>query len=148
MHNENPLRDSGAEGRRRKEAAVSDLEIRRSAFIRHARREFLHILLAHDLATSDDLRERLKLPEGVNPKLFGAVPGALAKAGIITQDGFARTTRPQAHGRPVAIWRLVNRQLAQEWLATHRDWMIWPAEHHQRILFPFDRSANNQRPRG
>ncbi|HUE71431.1 MAG TPA: hypothetical protein VMP01_11155 [Pirellulaceae bacterium] len=147
MRSDDPRRDGAAEGRRRKDAALSHLELRRAAFIRRARREFLHVLLARGSATSDDLRQRLELPEGIDPKVFGAVPGALAKAGIIAQDGFATTARPEAHARPVGIWKLVNRQLAEKWLAENRDCGSQASRHDGDQGLLFDQIPKRQEPR-
>lgn len=113
-------RDTLPEGERRKSAAHLRLEARRERYLRDARRAMLRALLAKGVATADDVRAAVDLPEGVAPKAFGAVPGPLARAGIIRRDGFAKTRRPQAHARPVSVWRLADRQRADAWLAAHR----------------------------
>ena len=107
-------RDSGE---RLKQDALNALEKSRAYHVLRARRVLLERLLADGSATIDIVREAIELPEGIDPKLFGSVPGGLARAGIIERDGFTTTTRPTAHARPVSIWRLVDRAKAEAWLA-------------------------------
>ena len=63
----------------------------------------------------------VEVPAGINPKLYGAVPGPLARAGIIAADGFTKTSRPTAHARPITGWQLANRQKAERWLEVNSD---------------------------
>jgi len=111
--------DSRRDGERRKDAAFVLLEVRRECYVREARRALLEVLLANGVATADDVRARVELPKGINPKAFGAVPSVLARVGIIRRDGFTRSTRPQAHARPVSIWKLADAVAAKRWLASH-----------------------------
>jgi len=53
--------------------------------------------------TIDDVREQVKLPEGVNGKVFGAVFDKDWE--IVT---YVKTTRQTSHGRRVALWKLIN----------------------------------------
>lgn len=115
------LRSREQLGRRRKEEAHRLLEGRRDAYLRRARRALLEKLLADGRATADDVRDAVSLPKDLNPVCFGAVPGALAKAGIIERADFTNTRRPAAHARPVTVWALRDRAKAQQWLAAHRD---------------------------
>ncbi len=110
-----------AVGEARRDAAHALLLAWRGVTIRRAQRALLQRLLVADTATVDDVRAEVDLPEGVNPVCFGAAPGALAKAGIIAADGFARTSRPVGHARPVTVWRLTDRAAALRWLAANRD---------------------------
>ena len=50
-----------------------------------------------------------------------AVPGALARAGIIERIGFTDSRRADAHARPVSVWRLADCKAARAWLATYPD---------------------------
>jgi hypothetical protein len=109
------------EGERRKTAALDLLAARHALYVNRARRALLTRLLWWETATADAVRAGVELPPGLNPKLFGAVPAALVRAGIIAPDGFAKSARPQAHARPVQLWRLVNRSAALDWLRTHPD---------------------------
>jgi hypothetical protein len=110
-----------AEGERRKADALVLLAARRETTIRRAQRALLRALLESGTATADDVRAAVELPPGINPKLFGAVPSTLARAGIIRRAGYATTGRPAAHARPVSVWTLADRDAAVRWLADHPD---------------------------
>lgn len=109
------------EGERLKAEALDLLKARREAVIRRAQRALLIVLLETGSATADDMRELVELPPGVGPKCFGAVPGPLARVGIIHAAGFAKTCRPVGHARPVTVWRLVDRPAAERWLRNYPD---------------------------
>lgn len=113
-------RDTLPEGERRKDAAHLLIEARREWYLRASRRAMLSALLANGTATADDVRAAVELPDGVNPKAFGAVPGVLARTGIIRRVGFVPTERPEGHARHVSKWRLVDGPKAEAWLAAHR----------------------------
>ena len=116
-----------SEGVRRRDEAFLTLAARREIYILCGRRALLLALLAGDgIATIDDVRERVELPADIDPVCFGAVPGHLARAGIIAAEGFAKVTRREAHARPVQRWRLVDREAAAAWLATHPDPTLAP----------------------
>ncbi len=108
------------EGEGRKQNAIATLERCREAYVTQGRRALLLALLERGEATADDVRAKVELPAGVSPKAFGAVPGQLARAGIIERAGFAKTTRPEAHARPVSLWRLRDANAARAWLSAHR----------------------------
>jgi hypothetical protein len=110
-----------AEGEHLKLAAFALLAASREALIRRARRALLAVLLDRGEATIDDVRVAVPVPDGINPKAFGPVPGELAEAGIIAAHGYAKSTRPEAHARPVQVWRLADRAAALHWLAMHPD---------------------------
>jgi len=118
-----PKRQAGlSDGERRRDEAFLTLIARREIYILRGRRALLEALLAgNGIATIDDVRARVELPPDIDPVLFGAVPGYLARAGIIAAEGFARVTRREAHARPVQRWRLVDRQAAVAWLATNTE---------------------------
>lgn len=108
-------------GERAKAEALALLEARRDLYVLRGRRALLKALLLTGRATADDVRAAVELPDGLDPKLFGAVPGALARAGIIEADGCVITGRPEAHARPVKVWRLADYPAAHRWLAEHPD---------------------------
>jgi hypothetical protein len=111
----------GRDGDRAKLEAHALLEARRELYVLRGRRALLGALLLAGTATADDVRASVELPDGINPKLFGAVPGALARAGIIRAAGFVNSTRAAGHARPVKVWELADYPAAHRWLAEHPD---------------------------
>ena len=111
-----------ADGLARRDVAHRLLAARRDVFVRRGRRALLRAMLAgNGVATADDVRAAVPLPPGVNPKLFGPVPTELVAAGVIAADGYAKSNRPEAHARPVQVWRLVDRAAAERWLRENPD---------------------------
>ena len=119
MQSHQKTRSSRDAGESRKLAAHVLLEAHRDRVILDARRALLFQLLDVGIATADDVRAAVELPDSVDPVCLGAVPGPLAKAGIIEPDGFAKTVRPKAHARPVTVWRLCGPSAAFQWLESH-----------------------------
>jgi hypothetical protein len=117
----NPCNCGATNGEERKANALALLADRREGVVRRAQRALLTVLLEAGSATADDVRELVELPPGVGPKCFGAVPLPLARAGIIYREGYAPTSRPTAHARPLSVWRLADRNKALRWLADHSD---------------------------
>lgn len=61
-----------------------------------------HIVL-HKSITSDELRQIHPVPEGVDPRILGAV---FRSPGPFIRLGWKQTENKDAHGRPIAIWGL------------------------------------------
>lgn len=110
-----------ADGTGGRDAAIELLESRRQIYVNRGRRALLLRLLTGETANADDVRAAVELPESIDPVCLGAVPGSLARAGIIRRAGYVPTTRPDAHARPVSNWSLADREAAQRWLRTHPD---------------------------
>jgi hypothetical protein len=58
--------------------------------------------------TSDDLRDVCKMASMPGPRhvnAWGAVLSHAAKQGLIVREGYRVSTRPEAHGRVVSVWR-------------------------------------------
>ena len=108
-----------AEGERRRDAAHALLTERRAHLVRQAQRALLARLLDAGTATADDVRAAVPLPHGIGPRVYGAAPGPLVKAGAIRHAGYTRCCRPEAHARPVTLWELAGRDAAVAWLASH-----------------------------
>jgi hypothetical protein len=127
--------------RKRHNAGAQNLaEARRDLYILRGRRALLMYLLCAGEGTADDVRDNVELPRGLSPRLFGAVPGELVRAGMIRFGGYERTCRPTAHSRPVTVWTLADRAAAERWLADHPD-LPDPVVHDQgsnsqRLRFP------------
>ena len=101
-----------SEGESAKRTAHALLEARRKAFVNRGRRALLKAMLLTGTATIDDVRLAVELPDGINPKCFGPVPGPLSKAGIIRPNGTVKTTLAAGHARPVTVWELSDRSAA------------------------------------
>jgi hypothetical protein len=107
-------------GKTLKNAAIRQHEENRQRLILEARRLLLTHLLEHGTGTMDDVRGQMTVPPSVSPTFFGGVPHALFVAGIITRDGYRPTERAKAKDRPIAVWRLVDRAGAVQWLAKNQ----------------------------
>lgn len=116
------LTDPGrAVGEARRDEALALLANRRDLYVLRGRRALLTAVLAVGQATADDVRDALELPADIDPVCLGAVPVALARAGIVRRVGYVPTCRPDAHARPVSLWALADRAAAIRWLADHPD---------------------------
>ena len=109
--------NGGAEGERRRDAAVALLAIRRAVRIRQGCRLLVRQLLRTGTATLDDIAAGISTAPGIDRRLLGAVPLTLARAGVAELAGYQRSTRPERHASVIAIWRLVDRAAAESWLA-------------------------------
>jgi hypothetical protein len=69
--------------------------------------------------TADDVAVAVQIPEGIDPRLLGAVPGELARAGLIEADGYTKSRRRSRHASIQTIWRLADREAARRWLAAN-----------------------------
>lgn len=116
MTTPNDRRNGRREGERRKIRAHDLFAATRAELLLNGRRALLCLLLNHDTATADDVRALVEIPAGVNPTCLGAVPGMLARAGIIRRVGYAPSERPEAHTRPVGVWTLADTLAAIQWL--------------------------------
>src|SRR5271157_771055 len=95
------------EGERPKDAAHSLLEARREVYILRARRALLLRLLEAGTATADDVAESSgPVPEGIDGRFLGTVPGPLARAKIIRRTGFVASSRPSRHASTLSLWQL------------------------------------------
>ncbi|MCA9109372.1 MAG: hypothetical protein KDA52_05465 [Planctomycetaceae bacterium] len=107
------------DGEQRKRDAHKTLEKYRALIIEQFRRRFLCILLEHGTATIDDVRELMELPTGMDATCLGAVPGPLARAGIIRRVGYVKSERADAHARPISVWELLDSHAVVEWIRSH-----------------------------
>ncbi len=113
------LRDQSHVGEARKRYAHSLFETHSEPLVIAARRALLLKVLESGFATIDDVRAVVPLPPSANPKAFGSVPGALARAGIIRDAGFVKSTRAIAHSRRNIRWELLDAAKAYVWLAAN-----------------------------
>lgn len=110
-----------SEGDERKRDQLDSLEARRGVYVLRGRRALLDRLLAAGTATADDVIAAVTLPAEIDPRCLGAVPGPLARAGIIRSAGFVKSARPERHGSYIQLWALADRNEAARWLAEHPD---------------------------
>ncbi|MFH1417079.1 MAG: hypothetical protein ABII12_02170 [Planctomycetota bacterium] len=110
-----------ADGERRKLSPHALLAAQRATYLLRGRRALLRRLLVVGTATADDVRDVVELPDGINPVMLGAVPAPLARAGIVESVGFVESRRPDAHARPLTLWRLANPVAALDWLDANPD---------------------------
>ena len=108
-------------GNERKAAALDLLDARRQVYVNRGRRVLLKRLLAGETATADDVRASVELPDGIDPRCFGAVFRSLAKAGIIRSAGFVQSTRPERHASIIQAWELRDGNKAIAWMREHPD---------------------------
>jgi len=103
-------------GRTGRDSALAAFEERKAKYLLRARRAFVRRLLDNGTATVDEIHDEIELPASVDPKLFGATPTLFAKSRIIERVTFRPALRPEAHARPVSVWRLIDRSAAITWL--------------------------------
>lgn len=103
-----------------KQEELALLETQRQTLVLRGRRALLKaLLLSKQPATADAVYAAVIMPADVDARCLGAVPGPLAKAGIIRSMGYVKSTRPERHASPVQLWELVDRPAAFTWLAEH-----------------------------
>lgn len=68
------------------------------------RARFVIADLCHDAVefTAEDVRRMVGEPPA--PNLIGALFRTIAEEGTIRQVGYQKAHRPEAHGRPIALW--------------------------------------------
>jgi hypothetical protein len=93
------------EGRRRRDAGMATTEraAHPAAWVALAAVKERRLVGSGDPFTSDTVRSHAE-PLGSSPTVVGALIAAAARAGTIRRTGFVQTSRPQAHGRHIAMW--------------------------------------------
>ncbi len=109
------------EGLRRKQETMLNFEAWRWPLLLKARRALLTKALEAGTATIDDVRRVVEVPARKDPRFFGDVPTLLVRARMIRCIDRVRSTRPEAHGREIKVWAIVDREAALEWLRFHPD---------------------------
>jgi hypothetical protein len=92
-------------------------------------------------ATADDVAAAVEIPDGIDPRLLGAVPGELARAGLIKVDGFEKSRRRSRRASVQIVWRLADREAARRWLAANPAEPL-PANGERPTAATADRSAS------
>ncbi len=104
------------ESRHLKEEALANHEARRGDLLLQVRHIFIRHLLEHGQVTADDIRSKFEIPKGVNANFLGSVPTPFTRGLIIKRNGYVESVRREAHARVVSLWRLINREKAEQWL--------------------------------
>ena len=99
----------------------SNHKARRSLCLLQARRALLLDVLANGSVTADDVWDAIAVPEGIDRRCLGSVPGPLVRRGIIRSVGRVPAIRPECHGSLINLWHLANREAAEWWLNEHPD---------------------------
>jgi len=86
-----------------KQQAFDLFEQKRKEFLDYCRWIAIREYKKKGNLTIDDVRDQVKVPDGVNAKVFGAV---FDKDWEIVS--YVKTTRQTSHGRRVAVWKLIN----------------------------------------
>jgi hypothetical protein len=113
--------EGAAEGRRRRDEALGLLAETRALLVRRVQRCFLTLLTDRGKATIDPVRDLVPIPKEIDARLVGAAVRQLAELGMIHRAGLSRSVRPEAHGRDLPIWGIIDRGAVLGWLATHSD---------------------------
>lgn len=116
-----PYDPGRAVGERRKDSILQSLAARRGAIVNRGRWVLLLRALNVGAATADDVRANVSVPDDVDPRCLGSVPGPLARAGIIRLAHFAKSNRPERHASYIGQWELSDANAALDWLRLHPD---------------------------
>ncbi len=111
-----PQSNGGADGEARRDAALDLLLVHRGPLIRQIQAAAVRTAIEQWEVCADDVRALVPIPDGVNPKVVGAVFASLGRSQILQCIGFKKSTRPEAHARPIGKWRLANRSAAIKFL--------------------------------
>lgn len=85
-----------------KQEAFDLFEEKRKELLAYARWVGIKLAFERGTITIDDVREVVKLPADINPKVFGAT----FKSPEFELVGYTKSTRTIAHQRPVGMYRL------------------------------------------
>lgn len=83
--------------------ALDLFEIHRVDYLNKARDAARKILANKQTITTDDVREACPVPEGVNPKVMGAV---FNHPDFKSTGTWVKSRRTIAHNRPIQVFRL------------------------------------------
>lgn len=84
-----------------KQQALNLFEKTREDFLRHCRWTAHRIAERKGEITIDDVRLQVKLPDGIDGRVFGAVFDKDWE-----KTGYVNSKQKENHGRPIATWRL------------------------------------------
>jgi len=91
-------------GRKLRDSQLDFFEVRDEEFIAHCRTVAVAIAQQQGSVSINDVRERVAIPHGKHPSVFGAV----FKGKQFTPIGFTEATHPAAHARVVRVYSLAT----------------------------------------
>lgn len=94
---------TAADGRAERDAALDLFEVHRVDYLNLTRRVSMELASEGKIITINDVRDVCPVPEGVNPKVLGAV---FRSNKTWERVGYVASAR--AHSRPISQWRLKN----------------------------------------
>jgi hypothetical protein len=98
-----------AEGRRKglaaRDEALERVSRGKTSYVSRGVEVGRMILDACGELTSEDIRRSLPIFDGEEPRVLGAVMNKLIRDEGLVRDRYEPTSRPEAHGRPIAVWK-------------------------------------------
>ena len=108
------------EGARQRDRAFERLNTYRAGLIRRLQRAFVQHLIDHGPSTIDAIRDAVRIPPGIDPRVVGCAVAMLASQHKITKSiGAAKSIRKAAHARRMEIWALRDVDAGRAWVLTH-----------------------------
>ena len=93
------------EGERRRDAAIATAGAAAGSWTQHAVDTITLVAMARFDFTTDDVWAALDV-KPAEPRALGAAMKAAAGRGVIYATGeYRKSVRPEAHARPMAVWR-------------------------------------------
>lgn len=94
-------------GKKIRDRQLDFFEVRDEEFIAHCRNVAMAIADEHGSVSINDVRERVAIPHGKHPSVFGAV----FKSKQFKPIGFTEATHPAAHARVVRVYTIANKEI-------------------------------------
>ncbi|TEU01987.1 MAG: hypothetical protein E3J29_00215 [Dehalococcoidia bacterium] len=99
------------DGLQRRDDALELLEKNRAMWLFNARNVAAMVCRLHGQVMADDIRARCPIPEGWDHRVVGAVFSDRR----FVKMGYQATERPEAHARPIAIFKLRQDTVLLDW---------------------------------
>lgn len=94
-------------GQKIRDRQLDFFEVRDEEFLAHCRSVAVAIAQQQGSVSINDVRERVAIPYGKHPSVFGAV----FKGKQFTPIGFTEATHPAAHARVVRVYTIANKEI-------------------------------------
>lgn len=93
-------------GKKIRDSQLDFFEVRDADFLAHCRSVAVAFAQQHGTVSINDVRQRVDVPLGMHPSVFGAV----FKGKTFKAVGFTEAKHPSAHARVVRVYQLNNTQ--------------------------------------